>query len=186
MAATSALWDPANMKILPRLCQDPDILHWWCCIYVNFIVWMMSSTRRAHTKSRKGCQTCKNRKVRCDEYFPQCRNCTKRGLRCAYLDDPAAAENTSLTSSIHEFNWPAEIEVGAYDWQQTKQFPFPHLQLTAPPNPGDLSTEECRLLFHICTISEKLEFTKSTKFTTWAHKMPEYAVLHLFWQQFGV
>lgn len=107
------------------------------------------------------------------------RNCTRRGLRCAYMDDVAVAENASPASNIHGFNWPAEIEVGAYDWQQTKQFPFPHLQLTSPPNPDDLSTEECRLLFHICTMSKQLEITKSARFTTWAHKMPEYVVLRL-------
>lgn len=66
------------------------------------------------------------------------------------MDDPAAAEITSPASTIGEFSWPVEIEVGTDDWQRTKTFPFPHLQLTAPPNPDDLSTEECRLLFHIC------------------------------------
>ena len=107
------------------------------------------------------------------------RNCTKRGLRCAYMDDPARTGNTTTISTIGEFTWPTEIEVGTYDWQQTKIFPFPHLQLTAPPNPDDLSTEECRLLFHLCTISKNLEVTKSAKFTIWAHKMPEYATLTL-------
>ena len=154
---------------------------------------MSSSPRRTHTKSRKGCQTCKNRKVRCDEYSPQwsaffllkflclfliasiSRNCTKRGLRCAYMDDPAVAENTSPASAIGEVPWPIEIEVGTYNWQQTKIFPFHHLQLTAPPNPDDLSTEECRLLFHLCAMSADLELTNSARFTTWAHKMPEYA-----------
>lgn len=153
---------------------------------------MSSSIRRTHTKSRKGCQTCKDRKVRCDEYFPQwsafslfdflylfliasiSRNCTKRGLRCAYMDNTAAAESTSPASTIGEFTWPTAIEVGTHDWQQTKTFPFPHLQLTAPPNPDDLSTEECRLLFHICTLSKNLELNQSARFTTWAHKMPEY------------
>jgi hypothetical protein len=28
-------------------------------------------SRRTHTKSRKGCQTCKNRHIRCDETAPQ-------------------------------------------------------------------------------------------------------------------
>jgi hypothetical protein len=27
--------------------------------------------RRSHTKSRKGCETCKRRHIRCDENFPQ-------------------------------------------------------------------------------------------------------------------
>ncbi|CAD6570629.1 MAG: hypothetical protein ASARMPRED_003807 [Alectoria sarmentosa] len=93
------------------------------------------------------------------------------------MDDPNAAENTLLASTIGEFTWPIEIEVGTYDWQQTKKFPFPHLQLTVAPNPDDLSTEECRLLFHLCTISQNLERTKSARFTTWAHKMPDFVTL---------
>ena len=28
-------------------------------------------TRKSHTKSRKGCRTCKRRHIRCDETFPQ-------------------------------------------------------------------------------------------------------------------
>ena len=28
-------------------------------------------SRRSHTKSRKGCKTCKRRHIRCDETFPQ-------------------------------------------------------------------------------------------------------------------
>ena len=111
------------------------------------------------------------------------RNCTKRGLRCPYMDDPAAPAHTTPTSTIGDFTWPVEIDVGTYDWQQTKIFPFPHLQLTAPPNPDDLSTEECRLIFHLCTISKNLEITKSARFTTWAHKMPEYATFYVFRMQ---
>lgn len=95
------------------------------------------------------------------------------------MDDPAAAENASPVSSIVNFIWPIEIQVGTYDWQQAKKFPFPHLQLTAPPNPDDLSTEENRLLFHLCTMSENLELTAFARFTTRAHKMPDYASLHL-------
>lgn len=96
------------------------------------------------------------------------------------MDDPAAADTTSTASTIEEFSWPIEIEVGTKDWQQTKEFPFPHLQLNNPPNPDDLSTEECRLLFHLCTMSKTLELTGSARFTTWAHKLPEYATLHIF------
>ena len=164
---------------------------------------MSSSTRRAHTKSRKGCQSCKKRKVRCDEYFPQwsafvvyeflailiaviSRNCTKRGLRCAYMDTSPAAENSSLSSTIGEVAWPEEIEVGTDNWQLTKIFPFPHLQLITPPNPDNLSTEECRLLFHICTLSANLELNNSARFTTWAHKMPEYATFPYVELQFWV
>lgn len=94
------------------------------------------------------------------------------------MDDPATPGNVISTSTIGEFTWPDEIEVGAYEWQQTKIFPFPHLQLTDPPNPDDLSTDELRLLFHLCILSKNLEVTQSTKFTIWTHKMAEYAIPH--------
>ncbi|KAL4729724.1 hypothetical protein ACLX1H_004147 [Fusarium chlamydosporum] len=33
-------------------------------------------------RTRSGCQTCRSRKVKCDEAKPSCRNCTTRGLAC--------------------------------------------------------------------------------------------------------
>jgi hypothetical protein len=41
--------------------------------------------RRAHTKSRRGCQQCKQRKIKCDELTPACRKCAVAGRRCSYL-----------------------------------------------------------------------------------------------------
>ncbi|CAN3358257.1 hypothetical protein DICA3_F36818 [Diutina catenulata] len=42
--------------------------------------------RRQHKNSKLGCSTCKKRRVKCDENFPECNNCIKRGVRCGYLD----------------------------------------------------------------------------------------------------
>lgn len=133
-----------------------------------------SSIRRAHTKSRKGCQSCKNRKVRRDEYFPQCRNCTKRGLRCAYMDDPAASQGLSPSQNSLEFAWRPEVEEGAHEWQLSNVFPFPQMRIDRTPELDTLSSEECRLLYHAGVISRNLELTDSTKFATWAHKIPEF------------
>ncbi|KAF6832934.1 hypothetical protein CPLU01_05883 [Colletotrichum plurivorum] len=41
------------------------------------------ATRRSHTKSRNGCRDCKRRKVKCDEAFPSCFNCTRHGITCS-------------------------------------------------------------------------------------------------------
>lgn len=41
-------------------------------------------SKRAHTKSRTGCQQCKRRHIKCDEQTPCCRNCANRGLDCEY------------------------------------------------------------------------------------------------------
>lgn len=40
--------------------------------------------RRSHTKSRLGCIDCKARKVKCQETWPSCANCLKRGSVCKY------------------------------------------------------------------------------------------------------
>ncbi|KAK0502876.1 hypothetical protein EDD18DRAFT_609826 [Armillaria luteobubalina] len=39
---------------------------------------------RPHHKTRSGCKSCKQRKVKCDEDFPTCQNCTKRGIECVW------------------------------------------------------------------------------------------------------
>ncbi|VEU24288.1 DEKNAAC105601 [Brettanomyces naardenensis] len=41
--------------------------------------------RRFHRKSRRGCATCKRRRVKCDEAKPICGNCQRIGLDCVYL-----------------------------------------------------------------------------------------------------
>ncbi|KAJ4023800.1 hypothetical protein NW766_000023 [Fusarium irregulare] len=33
-------------------------------------------------RTRSGCQTCRSRKIKCDETKPSCRNCSSRGLAC--------------------------------------------------------------------------------------------------------
>ncbi|KAI0380758.1 hypothetical protein F5Y04DRAFT_91353 [Hypomontagnella monticulosa] len=43
---------------------------------------MLSTSRRAHHKSRAGCTTCKAKKVKCDEKQP-CSYCVKRQLQCS-------------------------------------------------------------------------------------------------------
>lgn len=42
--------------------------------------------RKGHTKSRKGCLTCKKRKVKCPEDSPQCLHCRRIGLPCEWPD----------------------------------------------------------------------------------------------------
>ncbi|KAK0234335.1 hypothetical protein IW262DRAFT_1452888 [Armillaria fumosa] len=39
---------------------------------------------RPHQKTRTGCKTCKQRKVKCDESLPLCNNCTRRGVECVW------------------------------------------------------------------------------------------------------
>ncbi|KAI0454887.1 hypothetical protein F5B21DRAFT_223499 [Xylaria acuta] len=42
-------------------------------------------TRRVHYKSRKGCQQCKQRHVKCDEQRPSCLQCSMTARSCSYV-----------------------------------------------------------------------------------------------------
>ncbi|KAK0211949.1 hypothetical protein IW262DRAFT_1412655 [Armillaria fumosa] len=56
---------------------------------------------RPHHKSRKGCKTCKQRKVKCDEEHPICKNCTKRGIECVWNDVNTLRHDSVLETSTH-------------------------------------------------------------------------------------
>ncbi|KAJ9155173.1 hypothetical protein NKR23_g1663 [Pleurostoma richardsiae] len=60
-------------------------------------------TRRSHAKSRNGCRTCKQRRVKCDESGPPCTNCAIRGLSCAY--GPTLARRSHPETSLQTSNW---------------------------------------------------------------------------------
>lgn len=40
--------------------------------------------RPGQTKSRTGCYSCKRRKVKCNEHWPECDNCRRLKLDCVY------------------------------------------------------------------------------------------------------
>lgn len=69
--------------------------------------------RRAHTKSRNGCDQCKKRRVKCDERGPPCANCVSRELDCSYLKIPkartTAASPLSPAASQHSSTIEAAI-----------------------------------------------------------------------------
>ncbi|GAM86969.1 hypothetical protein ANO11243_049900 [Dothideomycetidae sp. 11243] len=45
-------------------------------------------SRKSHTKSRSGCNRCKQRRIKCDERRPDCATCLRRGLICVYEQQP--------------------------------------------------------------------------------------------------
>ncbi|KAB8227215.1 hypothetical protein BDV23DRAFT_167150 [Aspergillus alliaceus] len=59
--------------------------------------------RKTHTKSRTGCQTCKARRIRCDESWPACKRCTSTGRRC---DGPSKAVAAVTVSFAHVLTIP--------------------------------------------------------------------------------
>jgi hypothetical protein len=61
--------------------------------------------RLAHKKSRRGCQRCKARKVKCDEVHPVCTNCRRHEVGCEYGDpsspDSKVKSQSSSMTSLH-------------------------------------------------------------------------------------
>jgi hypothetical protein len=49
--------------------------------------------RKFHKKSRKGCATCKRRRVKCDEARPICGNCERMAIQCVYLIPESTTSN---------------------------------------------------------------------------------------------
>ncbi|KAH6649010.1 hypothetical protein BKA67DRAFT_539010 [Truncatella angustata] len=127
--------------------------------------------RRSHTKSRKGCDNCKRRHIRCDENFPQCRNCTKHKVRCPYQDVPVA-DDRSTTPDKPDLLWNPEIEAAIGSWRATGLFPFPSLNIYPTPDPQYFTNEELRLIYHLAAICHELGAFDAGGFTLWTRQIP--------------
>ncbi|KAH9435225.1 hypothetical protein MCOR02_004175 [Pyricularia oryzae] len=127
--------------------------------------------RRSHTKSRKGCETCKRRHIRCDETFPQCRNCTKHKIRCPYNDIPMSDERSGSPDQP-DLMWTPEYKAVIEQWQNTGVFPFPGMNIYPTPNPQYLSTEDLRLIHHVASISDQMLSMDADGFTLWTRQIP--------------
>jgi len=58
----------------------------------------ISSIRRAHRKSRGGCNQCKSRRIKCDEHGPPCYSCIARDLSCQYSATAELARRSQSTA----------------------------------------------------------------------------------------
>ncbi|RDA91956.1 hypothetical protein CP533_1349 [Ophiocordyceps camponoti-saundersi (nom. inval.)] len=128
--------------------------------------------RRSHTKSRKGCDTCKRRHIRCDENFPQCRNCTKHKIRCPYNDVQVPDADRSNTPDKPDLMWTPQIEAAIADWQATGVFPLPSLGVYPAPIPHLYSVEDLRLIYHVASLYHELASIDANNFTLWTRHIP--------------
>lgn len=60
--------------------------------------------RRPHNKSRRGCLTCKRRRVKCDETHPICKNCQHLDLECSFTVPAASAAGASTAPGPNTAN----------------------------------------------------------------------------------
>ncbi|KAK2055102.1 hypothetical protein LY76DRAFT_521152 [Colletotrichum caudatum] len=56
-------------------------------------------SKKPHRKSKLGCQTCKRRKIKCDELKPACQNCVRHLVYCDFLQSSSAAAAAATHST---------------------------------------------------------------------------------------
>lgn len=107
--------------------------------------------RLAHKKSRRGCQRCKARKVKCDEIHPVCTNCSRHGVTCEYSDpfvrptngtnylESPSNDRTSQSSSAASPHGPASPYTDLEDIEHAF-------------TPDERRLLELRLLHHFTTV----------------------------------
>ncbi|KAF7559851.1 hypothetical protein G7046_g4313 [Stylonectria norvegica] len=128
--------------------------------------------RRSHTKSRKGCDTCKRRHIRCDENFPQCRNCTKHKIRCPYNQVQPSDADRSTSPDKPDLMWSPQIEGDIAEWQRTGIFPFQAPEFYAAPIVSYYSVEDLRLIYHVASVYCELKAIDANNFTLWTRHIP--------------
>ncbi|EEH34258.2 hypothetical protein PAAG_05307 [Paracoccidioides lutzii Pb01] len=135
--------------------------------------------RKSHTKSRKGCKTCKRRHIRCDETTPQCRNCTKHNCRCDYMDNVIVRDQAPAQRVGPDLLMSPEIDIEIDEWLKTGNPPFPELQLSSRAYWFKFSRTDLRLIHHIAGLSIDLHRRGYSNCTVWAQKMPIFLAIAL-------
>lgn len=149
-------------------------------------------SRRSHTKSRKGCKTCKKRHIRCDETFPQwyvanaslsvraslltpscSQNCTKHQVKCDY-QEAASAEAARRDSAggdvpVPGLYWSAEIESIISLWQRTGECSLGGLTIDLVAQDQVYSKSDLHLLYFAFTSTFSAEANNFTILTNSTH-----------------
>lgn len=107
--------------------------------------------RLAHKKSRRGCQRCKARKVKCDEVHPVCTNCSRHGVACEYGDPFVRPSNDTDDPSPpdHKLKSPFSLATSPHG----PDSPYTNLEdIGHALTPDERRLLELRLLHHYTTV----------------------------------
>ncbi|KAJ5884667.1 hypothetical protein N7495_009177 [Penicillium taxi] len=125
--------------------------------------------RRAHQKSRLGCDQCKHRRVKCDEKGPPCSNCISRELNCTYLRAPP--------KDLHYVRPP----------RTTNRVPrSPDTPRTLAPSPAASSpsaisgVRDLELMHHFATATFRSVCTSESEYEVWQIIVPRLALQYEF------
>ncbi|KZF23639.1 hypothetical protein L228DRAFT_267618 [Xylona heveae TC161] len=93
------------------------------------------------------------------------------------MDAPLPGGDSPASPQGPDLLWTPEIEEDIDQWRSTGNFPFTQLQLQAHPPAQNLSVVDLRLIYHVSSISERMQSTGVTKFTIWTEQIPLF--LHI-------
>ncbi|KAH8823965.1 hypothetical protein DL96DRAFT_243052 [Flagelloscypha sp. PMI_526] len=140
---------------------------------------------KSHKKSRKGCRTCKKRKVKCDETnFPRCRNCTIRDINCEWpanlapssppsspLDERSASTSDIGTDfSSHPATSGEDQALSMYDSSITQTLDMVSMELL-----HHWTTETCQWLLYG---DRRIDASSLNHLHTFSTALPRLAVGH--------
>lgn len=145
-----------------------------------------------HKKSRKGCQTCKARRVKCDEVTPECGSCVRLGLECSYAPfEPARSRPKSQPAETNLLPTIKGSPVGSGSQGSpttATNGDFNTMTFPARPAPQDSLSEESeqrrymelRLLHHwMLQVSRSFGITSPPEWKElWYGEVPQVALSH--------
>jgi hypothetical protein len=110
--------------------------------------------RLAHKKSRRGCQRCKARKVKCDEIHPVCTNCSRHGVTCEYGDPFVRPSNG--TDNLSPLGHNRASQPSSTNSPDGPDSPYTDLEeIDHAFTPDERRLFELRLLHHYMTVVTK-------------------------------
>ncbi|KAG4442405.1 hypothetical protein IFR05_002107 [Cadophora sp. M221] len=152
---------------------------------------MATMRRRTHARSRKGCVTCKDRHVRCDERLPYCRNCIRLGRECSYTTRSSSpdsnTEDMSSSSGLSTETGESETSLSTTAYPAASQQAW--LARNSPSdfdifytdhpvsNQQDLSLSDMTILKESREMMLKRSMSRGMMMTIAQHYKPKYNLL---------
>ncbi|KAI9691295.1 MAG: hypothetical protein M1820_009793 [Bogoriella megaspora] len=139
--------------------------------------------KRRHRKTRTGCKSCKERRVKCDEGKPSCKRCMQRGLECSFLAInptglPSAGNSSSIipVQSSEDDSPPPFVVHTHYNWlQSSAQLLLPELLSLTSSSIDNPELDRMLLQTYLSVTAPNLSvYTKHHN--TWSHNIPRLAL----------
>lgn len=144
--------------------------------------------RRSHTKSKFGCQACKQRHVKCDEFRPTwcviqhlitsisskrtkekkkkrsanvlcSHRCLSSKIPCKYPTN-AEEEEEEGEQATSALWWPVDIEQSCEKWKESGEPPF--LSLSPSPSWHNMEMKDLRYIYKMALVDNILNLSKTT------------------------